>query len=649
MTTSLPSEGAEALKPSIWPLLLGLLAIALAVFLVYWPGLGGGYIFDDFPNIVENARVHVTHNVWREWMGAAFSSSASDLQRPLAMLSFGLNHYFTGQDPWPMKLTNVCLHAFNALLVFGLVRQLLLACKERFPSILPQSTESAALFAAALWAIHPINFTAVLYVVQRMESLSHTFVFVGLWLYILGRQRQLAGSGGWPQMLLALTLFPALGLLAKESAVLLPVYAFAIEWLVFNFRSAAGGRSRPVLWSFALLLLLPAVVGLAWLLPVVLDPGAYSGRNFTLAERLLTESRVVLDYLRWSLLPNLNQMGLYHDDYVVSRGLLLPASTLTSILGLCGIAACAVLVRQQRPVLSLGLAWFFTAQLLTATVIPLELVFEHRNYFASLGVCLILTDLFFLLPSGQTARFASRLTAFAVLALFAGGTWARAQEWHDPLRFVVAEANKHPQSPRATYEKARTLMILSGYRHDSPYLEPARVALEDARRVPGSSVLPTQAALLLAAHTGQPFRDDWWTDFAEKLEHQPVGPQPLSALGKMVDCANSGDCKFPPGQMLRLFAAALTHGDNAELFNIYGSYVLNTLGDTRLALSLWRDAVRLKPKTAQYRINLTKLLIVVGRHDEARAQIAEIRHLGRLGQNEASAAALEARLARARQ
>ena len=46
------------------------------------------------------------------------------------------------------------------------------------------------------------------------------------------------------------------------------------------------------------------------------------------------------------------------------------------------------MLRRQRPLVALGIAWFFAAQLLTATVVPLELVFEHRNYFASLGICL---------------------------------------------------------------------------------------------------------------------------------------------------------------------------------------------------------------------------------------------------------------------
>ena len=67
---------------------------------------------------------------------------------------------------------------------------------------------------------------AVLFVVQRMESLSHTFVFAGLWLYLDGRQRQLAGQGGgWARILAGLVGATGLGALAKESAEELAGYS----------------------------------------------------------------------------------------------------------------------------------------------------------------------------------------------------------------------------------------------------------------------------------------------------------------------------------------------------------------------------------------------------------------------------------------
>ena len=152
------------------PLLLAL------VTLVYWPGLGGGFDFDDFPNIVNNTALHVRFgDPCRAWLAAAFSSPASDLQRPLAMLTFALNHALTGLDPYWMKATNLAIHLLNTLLVWIVARVLLATF-----GVDATRRGILALWLAAFWSLASVNLLGVLFVVQRMESLCHTFVLAGL-------------------------------------------------------------------------------------------------------------------------------------------------------------------------------------------------------------------------------------------------------------------------------------------------------------------------------------------------------------------------------------------------------------------------------------------------------------------------------------
>jgi hypothetical protein len=630
-----------------WLSWLALALLCACVFGVYWPGLDGGFIFDDLPNIVNNPELHVTTTSWDDWLTAIFSSPSSSLQRPLAMLSFAINHYFTGLDPRPMKLVNIALHAFNALLVFGLVRALLRA------RALPgdpgtDRRDWAARFIAFAWALHPINLMAVLFVVQRMESLCHLFVFAGLWLYVDGRRRQMQGDPGWWRILAGLVAGSVLGLLAKESAVLLPLYALCVELCLFRFEAARPRDRATLRWMYVFGLLLPALLGVAWLLPQALQPGSYDGRNFSLVERLLTETRVVMQYLSWCVYPDVTQLSLYHDDFRVSHSLLDPPTTAAAIAGIAALLCLAGFARTRRPLVALGLLWFFAAQALTATFIPLELMFEHRNYFASLGICLALADLLLLWPRGKEPRRLGVLAAAGLVLLFAAGTCLRAQEWSHPLRFARSEVAKHPDSPRASYELARMLVFLTGYKAGSPYLPATMAAIEAAREVPGSNVLPEQAALIVASRTGLPLRDEWWDGLEWKLRHQPFGRQALGAVAAMVDCAGLRLCHFPPDRMLEVFGAAMSRSENdAELFNLYGSYAGNSLHDPALALKAWRESVRLAPSEPQYRINLARLLILLGKHDEAREQIAALRGLGRLGQYESPALKLEAALRKA--
>lgn len=620
-------------RPSV--MLLGLLCI---VALSYGAGLHGGYVFDDYPNIVDNARLHVgLTSGWNDWLAAAFSSPSSDLQRPLAMLTFAANHAISGLDPYWMKVTNLGIHLVNTLLVFGLVRALLRASGQRDPS----RTYRLSLWITAAWALNPINLMSVLFVVQRMESLSHVFVFSGLWLYLVGRERLRIDGEGWVLAGAGIAGGTALGVLGKESAVLLPVYALALEWGLLRFATKGHARDRRLLLFYAAVLVLPAIAGAAWLFPSVMSGTAYAGRDFTMGERLLTETRVVLDYLHWTVLPDLGQLSLYHDDYLVSRGLLSPPATAAALLALGLLVTAAAWLRPRRPLMALGIAWFLAAQLLTATVLPLELVFEHRNYFASLGLMLFIGDALFLAPPSQTLRRAGVAAACLLLLFYAGITTLRSREWSDPLRFAVTEAAKHPQSPRATYELARDLIILTGYRHDSPSLDPAFAALERAMSAPQATPMPESAAIVLASRTNRPVEPRWWYRLQDKLKTSAIGPQQINAIAALVDCQLEGNCQLPPQAMLDTFAAALQHGRHPEVLNVFGNYALNSLDNPTTALGLWQEAARQAPSVAQYQVNLARLFIASGQPALAKQHISALRKLGRLGQNEALARELE--------
>ena len=83
----------------------------------------------------------------------------------------------------------------------------------------------------------------------------------------------------------------------------------------------------------------------------------------------------------------------------------------------------------------------------------------------------------------------------------------------------------------------------------------------------------------------------------------------------------------------------------ADIYALWGDYTLNILRRPQEAIELSKRSVEIRPDVAQYRINLAMQLIYVGRIEEARREIATLRGLGRLGQNEAAAAMLEQRIA----
>ena len=621
-------------------------AILLSTAAIYFRGLFGAFTFDDFPNIVDNVDLHVSTLAWRDWWAAMFSSPSSDLQRPLAMLTFAINYFLTGLDPFPIKATNLAVHLLNVVLAYALARRVFrFGTRSANPPPTVARIEGAALALAALWAFAPINLTPVLLAVQRMESLAQVFVFAGLCLYMDGREAQLDGRGGWGKILAGIGACTVLGILAKETAAMIPLYAFIVECLFFGF--ATPGRDRRIQALFALVLLLPFVAGLAWLLPHVLAPGAYSGRSFTLGERLLTESRILWDYVCWTLTPRLGTLSLYHDDYVVSHGLLAPATTWVAIAGLLASFIAAIVVRRKTPLLALGVLWFFAAHALTATVIPLELVYEHRNYFASFALLLIVVHALVLTQAARRLALAGALAVAALGVFYGFTTFLRASEWGNPIRFALSEVAKHPLSARATYDEGRTYVILSNYDVNSSFFPLARKALIAASAVPNSNTLPEQALLILAARTNTEQDPRWWEGMQAKLKARPVGVQEVESLYSLSQCQEEGLCRFDTGNMLDTFYAAIGTHPTADVLTVFGNYALNVMQDYDLALRLMRDAVEQRPKVLQYHENLVKVMIFLHQFANAEREITQMEQLDRLGTESARIDSLRHRLTEA--
>jgi hypothetical protein len=624
--------------------LMLLVAAVLLTVAIYWPGLRGDFVLDDYPNIVENTALHMPDTTLQSWVEAIWASPSSELRRPLASLTFALNYVTTGLAPGPMKAGNLFLHVLNGLLLYVLMRRIVSIVK---PDMTPSRARILPALVSALWLLHPINLTAVLYVVQRMESLANVFVLAALIVYVAARsEQQLANRPRADLALwLAVPLLTLLGVLAKESAVLVPLYALVLEVTLFRFASVPRGRRMPIAF-FIVFLVVPGVVGLARMLPRYLASAAYSMRPFTLAERLLTEPRVLVDYVAWTVLPLPKSFSLYRDDFAISHGLADPWTTLPAILALLAMGSAAIWLRHRRPLIAIGLGWFLAAHVLTATIVPLELVYEHRNYFASCGLLLALFDL--VLPAAsESVLMLSRqaaVLAFAALCIFS--TALRAREWGDPIRFAMLEAARHPSSPRATYGLGRTLLIASGYEASSPLLSQAREALERASELPTAGILPYVALIQLASRTGTSVEHGWIESISARLGARALTMEDASALRSLTDCVTAGTCTLADSDLLRVYLAAVSHArpDPSALYS-YAIFAYRRLHDTELALKLSRAAAEAPPVDLQYRLNLVNFLVSLGRKDEATAELDKLKKQETLGRLSRGIADAERRLA----
>lgn len=609
---------------------------------VYWPGLGGSWFFDDYPNIVDNTALRSALNGFNEFIQALLSSPASNLKRPLASFSFVLNYAVSGFDAFGWKLTNLAIHLLNGLLVYRLAQALTNAVATPGRGGAESSLTAAAI--AAAWLLLPINLTAVLFVVQRMESLANLFVLLGLLGYLRGRQRMHAGGGGFALSAGSLVVAMVLGLLAKETAIQLPLYAFLVEWVVFGFRDSAGAPQRRVMALFALLLFLPGVLGLALLVPWVLDPSNWAAREFTLGTRLLSEARIVIDYSVWTLLPQPQSLSFYHDHFRQSAGWLSPPSTLLSVMAIAALIAAAVARRRQQPLAALGLLLFFAGHMLTATVLPLELIYEHRNYFASLGLLLVVVPL--LLQSAANRRHLGQIALALLFLGWTAVTAATAYAWGEPQRLAATLAARAPESPRAQFALGRELMAHSGYRPGSAEVAQAQAVLERAAAMPRSSILPEQLLLLSNSLMQQPLPAPWWDSMTRKLQERAASAEAIAALGALVRCARDGHCALPLQPMRAVLDAAQHHDpDDTQLLSIYSDWAWNVAREFEPAERMAARQVALAPDDVDARIALARMNLALKRLPVVQEQLRELHQRARHSQDQAEIAAIEHDLA----
>lgn len=523
---------------------LGLLLVLLATLVAFWPATRGPFVFDDFPNLQNLSQLQGTPDLphLRRYL-AAFKGNPG---RPLATLSFVIEDAAWPTDPAPYKRNNILWHLLAGVLLFALARQL----ATLHPRAAPWR-EPIALATTAMWLLHPLQLSATMLVVQRMNILATIFIVLGLLAYLACLRRQ-----GWPPLQrvalagISLAAFGAIAILCKENGILVFAYAIALNLTLLRPQvMALAPRMRWLLHAGCTLpLLLLAVAGIASHTAIAYD---YRFRDFTLVERLLTEPRILLDYVRAITLPRLGAQGIFHDDYPISRGLWQPPATAVAIALLAVLGGLAWRWRARAPLFAFAVFWFLAGHLLESTVWPLELYFEHRNYLPMFGLLFAIAAAVALVPAAY--RRGSWLLLTVWLLLVGGLTALNAQTWGDRETLARVWLQQSPRSVRA-------IQMMAASQADSGDVDAARhTLLAGLARVPEAGELTLQKALLDCVSVGLS-RPQWnaLIHLAGTIRNSRLVPETVARFGEEQRGAR---CRgtLQPGDFEQLAHAVMTN------------------------------------------------------------------------------------------
>lgn len=614
--------------------LLPVIAATVAV-LCYLPGIAGDYIFDSVPWLQRNDVLARVTPGFASLYEAAYSSESGPFGRPLSMLSFALEALaFGGMHPAVSNALNIVLHVLSAGLVLAIVDLLVVRSSVReWSGIAGTTRRLLPLAVAGLWLLHPLHVSTVLYAVQRMTILAAAGVLAGIYGYLRLRCRWLDAPVPPREGVRALVIVLAATLgasLAKENGLLLPAFIVLIE--LFCFRCVIDGAVRPRLRLACIgLLLLPvAVIAAAFLVGGDWLRDWYAPRDFDAAERLLTQARLLWHYLHWIVVPDLDTLGFYHDDIPLSRSLLEPFTTLLAVGAWGVVAVVAWLLRRRLPVLGFGIGWFCVAHLMESTLIPLELVFEHRNYLASIGPLLIVVSL----VAAVLERVREGLAG--ILFLLAGCCAAlllviRAQYWGDELQLAAYHLHNHPQSERSIFHYANVNLRRGESASDEAvrrrHILIAREQYEALLRHAPASIVALVGLLYIDASwfPDLPDRALWMERIGSALERSHADASDQNAIGMLVDCANSGVCAREAAAVPRLIERALAaRCCRAALLEVQAArYYLGAGADPQAALLHARRAMALRPAFHPAYLVAVEAQVKMGLHADALGTIGE--------------------------
>jgi hypothetical protein len=426
--------------------LFALLALPALGWWAYSPGLHGGFVFDDFNNLGQLGAYGRVNN-FRSLALYLTSGNADPIGRPLALLSFLIDADNWPADPEPFKRTGILLHLLNGLLLASLL--LRLGRKLRLDE---GRARAGAWLGAAVWTFHPFLVSTTLYVVQREAMLPASFTLLGALLWLAGRDRFAQGRrGGLPLLLAAAVGCTLLATLCKANGMLLPLLLLVMEWILLQPGDATmdSSRGRSFNRIRLVLLALPSAIVAAWLLsltPALFSPGNTGSRAWSMAQRFITEPRVLCDYLRQLWLPRASGASVFNDGFRVSTDLLHPWTTLPALVIIVALLAAGFALRRRHPAAAFAILFFFAGHVLESTWVPLELYFEHRNYLPALPI-------FWPLALWLTAPGRLRLPRLAVATilplLLLLLCHERATIWGKPYEQALLLAQIDTDSPRA--------------------------------------------------------------------------------------------------------------------------------------------------------------------------------------------------------
>ncbi|MFP5384019.1 MAG: hypothetical protein ACLGHG_08115 [Gammaproteobacteria bacterium] len=572
--------------------------------LLYLQAVGGPFLHDDFANIVLMPEVHAT-----SWPDVPKAISVFPT-RPLAMLSFSTNHLVCGLETSCFKTVNLLIHLLTGLALFFFLQLLL----NQFPDAEPDRSTRIASIVAAIWIVHPLNVSTTLYVVQRMTQLYMLFTLVALAAWIALRARHGKSIAQRAGLMILLALASTAAATSKETSILLPAFILLIE-----LATATGATRRRLMIGLAAAAAVLVLASPAWYPPVEkILIGSYRIRDFSMAERLMTEARVILFYVSEIFWPDADRMRLYLDDIPLSTSPISPWTTLPAMIALVSVASYSLWCLLAKPTpISLGILFFLLGHAPESSAYGLHIAYEHRNYLPMTGLLLASA---WALPA-TSSRATAIVPVFAIACVISLAV--RTADWASEESFISNIQQQQPLSANANIVAGGHFITRYNQAPDTVerelYFDLAVYHFERAMLVAPQDVMAASRLLMMPIPPDQ--RSAVTAAITERAARYTPHNMTISASEQMAVCiVSEPKCLVDPGAYVMYAEALLANPKLTARFRwriqrAAAAVYVRALGNTQRGLELSRLAAASGDPAAI--TSLVKNLLAAGLPEEA--------------------------------
>lgn len=337
---------------------------------------------------------------------------------------------------------------------------------------------------------------------------------------------------------------------------------------------------------------------------------------------------MIFIYLKWIISPNITELGLFHDDIVLSNSIAEPITTLLSIIGITAIFLTSLVFIKSKPLIAFAILFYLSSHVIESSVLALELAYEHRNYLASYGVIFgIVASLSYVIKTKSTLRLAI-LIGFIWISAISATTYLRSFQWQNNASLVLYETEHHPKSARAVFYLAKIYADMTLAELDNEK-EKALELFETSAKFMPNEIIGEASAVLFSSLIGEKPEEKWIEGIKEKLRSQPLTNNTISSLSEINKCIFSS-CTITVQQVSSIYEAALsnqrkhTAKHKSDFLTLYAKFSADKIGDLKTAYNAMLEAIETSPDVLQYRVNYTTLLLITKNYNQAESVITYV-------------------------